>query len=384
MSKGRLVLDDSLRHGLTTIDFENRRLGWYNEGLAFHHTHPMSVDRMVRRVQIFGQELEDYPAFAGNELHLVSVTGRLCGRRRLHRSLFRHAHGDSSAEGESSRTGYEPLTPEESQSSRRARAIEQPLADKLRNYWRAEQKMGWADTFALYNEKLHEVRPDFIATTSENAGHDSGKSIFDMAAAQDGMTFESYTDFGDWPMSAGFVTDWGHGQAPGKPMWQAVESSQSEPAICAKEFYKFARGAEGIAVGVNGANNAHANSRRALTNRFLEQYGPLVTDWSPDTQVAVCVSDVQFAQYDAHALHSHLTRLGYGPIILSDRTLEQKGVPANIKAVFIPNLRIPFSAKGAKRPRAVHRRRREGCAGRRKVRPDPRRAAHRGPAEESL
>ena len=83
----------------------------------------------------------------------------------------------------------------------------------------------------LYDRKLHEVRPDFIATTSENAGHDAGKSLTDIASAHDVMSFESYTDFGDWPMSAGFVADWGHAAAPGKPMWQAVESSQSEPAI---------------------------------------------------------------------------------------------------------------------------------------------------------
>ena len=65
ISDARALLDDCLRHNLIVIDFEARRDNWYNEGLAYHHTHPMSVDRMIRRVQIFGQELGDYPAFAG-------------------------------------------------------------------------------------------------------------------------------------------------------------------------------------------------------------------------------------------------------------------------------------------------------------------------------
>ncbi len=344
-SVGRALLDDSLRHGLTTIDFENRRLGWYNEGLAFHHTQPMSVERIVRRVQIFGQELEDYPAFAGmSYTWFPSLGGYAEGG--VCTDPFFGTRMEILRQKVKEKTGFEPLTPEESTKLNAAgNSDDRVLADKFRNYWRAEQRMGFGDTFALYDRKLHEVRSDFIATTSENAGHDAAKSLTDMASAHDAMTFESYTDFGDWPMSAGFVADWGHAAAPGKPMWQAVESLQSEPAICAKEFYKFARGAEGIAVGVNDPSGARANRRRALTNRFLERYGPLVTDWSADTQVAVCASEVQFAEYDVHALHSHLTRLGYGPIIVSERTLEATGVPAGIKAVFIPNLKIPFNEK---------------------------------------
>ncbi len=343
----RALLDDTLRHGLGMIDYENRRLGWYNEGLAFHHSHRMSVERMVRRVQIFGQELEDYPAFAGLSYTWFPslggyVEGGVCS------DPFFGTRMEVLRQKVKQETGFEPLTADE---SRQLSAVgggggdKRALAEKLRNYWRAEQRLGWGQTLALYDQKLHDVRSDFIATMSENAGHDSGKSLRDMAQAHDAMAFESYTDFGDWPMSAGFVADWGHGQAPGKPMWQGVESSQSEPAICAKQFYKFARGAEGIAVGINPPTGKYANQKRGRTNLFLERYGPLVTEWSADTQVAICVSEVQFAEYDAHALHSHLARLGYGPIIVSERTLESGGVPVGIKALFIPNLKIPFSSK---------------------------------------
>jgi hypothetical protein len=344
----RVLLDDTLRHGLFTIDYENRRAGWYNEGLAFHHSHPMSVERMVRRVQIFGQELEDYPAFAGMSYTWFPslggyVEGGVCTdpffgtRMDVLRKLVKE------------QTGFEPLTQAESEQLQKGSPAERRApADKLRSYWRAEQRIGWYGAMSLYNQKLREVRKDFICTTSENAGHDSGKSLADMAAANDAMSFESYTDFGDWPMSAGFVADWAHAQSPGKPSWQAVESSQNEPSIVAKQFYKFARGTEGIANGVHGPRGARSNAKRALTNQFLERYGPLVTAWTPDTQVAVCVSEMQFGEYDAHALHSHLTRLGYGPVILFERTLESEGVPPTIKAVFVPNLRVPFSDKAEK------------------------------------
>ena len=306
---------------------------------------------MVRRVQVFGQEVEDYPAFAGMSYTWFPslggyVEGGVCT------DPFFGTRMEVLRKKVKEQTGFEPLTDKESEQLRRygaaagaAAGIDgRALADKLRNYWRAEQRLGWGETLALYDRKLHEVRRDLVATMSENAGHDSGKSLADMAGAHDAMSFESYTDFGDWPMSAGFVADWAHGQiGPGKPVWQAVEPSQAEPAIVAKQFYKFARGAEGIANGVHSPAGARSNARRALTNRFLERYGSLVSQWSPDTRVAVCVGEVQFGEYDAHALHSHLTRLGYGPVILSERTLEGSGVPAGLKAVFIPNLRVPFS-----------------------------------------
>ncbi len=346
MDPPRLLLDDTLRHGLVMIDYENRRAGWYNEGLAFHHTHPMTVDRMVRRVQIFGQELEDYPAFSG-----MSYTWFPCLGGYIEGGVcidpFFGTRMDILRKKVKDLTGFEPITGQESEKMNKGPMAEKRrLSDQARNYWRVEQRMGWADTLAHYNAKLREVRPDFICTMSENAGHDSGKSLPDMASANDVMCFESYTDFGDWPMSAGFVADWAHGQiGAGKPVWQSVDPSQSEPSLAGKQFYKFARGVEGIANGIHPPSGAGSNAKRAKTNKFLERYGALVTDWSADTQVAVCVSEVQFAEYDAHALHSYLTRLGYGPIIVSERTLEATGVPAGLKVVCIPNLRIPFSTK---------------------------------------
>ena len=51
-------------------------------------------------------------------------------------------------------TGLEPLAPAEQQELTAATGARQrELADRQRAYWRAEQRMGWGDTFALYNER---------------------------------------------------------------------------------------------------------------------------------------------------------------------------------------------------------------------------------------
>lgn len=346
VTDARALLDDCLRHGLFTIDFEARRMNWYNEGLAYHHSHPMSVDRMVRRVQIFGQELGDYPAFAGLSYTWFPALGGYT-EGGVATDPFFQTRMEVLHEKVKQQTGLVPFTQEQSRQWRQLAkidaAVPQALADQRREFWRAEQRLGYFDSFSLYNQKLREVRKDFIATTSANAGHDEGIHLPDMGGAHSAMTWESYTDYGDWPMSAGFCADWGHGMMPGKPQWQQVEPSQAEPAIVAKQFFKLARGVEGIGVGVHSPAGAASNRQRAKSNRFLERYGSLITGYQPDMTVAVCINESQDRyEYNAHALHSHLTRLGYGPVIVSEQTIEQ-GVPAGVKVILIPNYRVPFS-----------------------------------------
>lgn len=341
----RLLLDDSLRRGLTCIGYANRRDSWYNEGLAFHHSHPMSVERMVRRTHVFGQELQDYPAMVGmSYTWFPTLPGYV--ESGVPTDPFFGTRMEVLRARVKEKTGLEPLTPEQWQQFQKL-GPETPaeLVDRHRAYWRTEQRMGWRDHFALYNARLREVHKDLIATTSENAGHDGGKSLVDLAGAHDAMSFESYTDYGDWYMSSGFVADWGHGMAPGVPMWQQVDSSNDEPSLVGKQFYKFARGTEGIGVGVQSPAGKRANAKRALTNQFLTRYGPLVSAYEPDRSVAVLVNELQDrALFHAHALHSHLTRLGYGPVIVSERTVE-KAVPQGVKVILIPNLGVPFSAQ---------------------------------------
>ncbi len=344
ISGTRQLLESTLRAGLTMIDYENRRAGFYNEGLAFHHSYQPSVERLVRRVQIFMQEVEDYPACIG-----LTYTWFPCLGGYVEGGVPTDPYFGPRMEAlhakVKAQTGAVALTPAEQQQLRKGTPEQKrAMADKFRTFWRAEQRLGWQDAFSEYNRRLREVRSDYVATTSENTGHDAGKSVADIGACHDAMSFECYTDYGDWPDSAGWLIDWAHGNLPEKPVWFTVDGTQTDPAIVAKAMYAFARGAEGIGMPLLTPNGARSNTRRGLAVAFLKRYGPLVTEFTRESQVAILGNEIEFPQYATHALHSHLMRLGYAPLILSERTIEKQGVPRSFKAVFIPNMKLPFSA----------------------------------------
>ena len=339
----RRMLDESLRAGVLCIDYENRRAGFYNEGLALNHSYGPSVDRMIRHVQIFAQETEDFPAFAGMDycwfpcLGGYSEGGVPCnGWWGLQMQAL---HDKVKAQGFTALTEAErqklygkdsKATPEELRA----------LTRRQRAFWRAEQRGGFYDAFKLWTDKLKQVRPDLLSMATDNTGHDNGKGMADAAEALDGLAFCCYTDFGDWPDSAGFVTDWIHSVAGSKPFWHDIDPANSSYAMFAKALYDFSRGAEGVGIALGGARNVKVRSR---FSHFFKEYGPLAAECARQSDMAILHNEAQFQLYDVHALHSHLMRLGYGPIILGERAAEKSGVPAFVKVVAIPNLRLPLS-----------------------------------------
>ncbi len=55
-----------LRHRIRLIDLTTARgANFYNEGLSYHHSYPPSVERMIRRMQLFTQQTGDYASFWG-------------------------------------------------------------------------------------------------------------------------------------------------------------------------------------------------------------------------------------------------------------------------------------------------------------------------------
>ncbi|MFP4027771.1 MAG: hypothetical protein ACLFWL_08280 [Candidatus Brocadiia bacterium] len=351
------MLENMLRHGVGTVDYQNRRYGFSFEGLAFHHSYQPSVDRMVRRTQIFAQEFEDFPAQLGltytwfprlggyAEGTVIVTDPYFDDRMRALRKKIRE------------RTGLTPLSRKEIRSLQQRTLQDEKLVRRWREYRRAEQRIGWRESFEHYNRELWQVDSDFIATTHENAGHDGGKLLRHLGGAHDAMSFESYTDFGDWPMSSGFTVDWCHGNITGKPVWLTVEGWQPEPAQCADAIYALSRGAEGIGIPMRGPAARRDNARRSAICHFLQQYGSIATNFQPDRTVAVLFNELQSrVLYHTHALHSHLMRLGYAPVVVSEKTIEESGVPDGVKAILIPNLRLPFSAECEKELAAFRRR----------------------------
>ncbi len=60
------LLSRLLRHHIRLIDLTCARgANFYNEGLSYHHSYPPSVERMIRRMQLFTQQTGDYASFWG-------------------------------------------------------------------------------------------------------------------------------------------------------------------------------------------------------------------------------------------------------------------------------------------------------------------------------
>ena len=123
--------------------------------------------------------------------------------------------------------------------------------------------------------------------------------------------YESYTDYGDWPMSAAFVTDWSHGQSPGQPVWLTTCWGTSPEGKMKSLFHAFARGLEGGGVPMEGNFELAELERRGMGLRFVSQYGAVARHAVPDRQVAILARSAHqvFGRllWDCHATYYHLT-----------------------------------------------------------------------------
>jgi len=344
----RQMLEDTLAAGMTMIDYANRRLGFYNEGLAFHHSYQPNVDRMHRRTHIFAQELQDYPAFAG-----LTYTWFPCLGGYTEGGVPDDPYFGTRMEAlyaiMKEKDGLEPIPWQERWTKLHNEKTMLPpgperkaLVDRQREFYRVEQARGFGDTLAERAKRLKEIRADFIATTSENNGHDAGKLIGEMARGLDAMSMESYTDYGDWPASTGWSVDWAKAVMD-KPYWFCVDGTQEDTAILTKAMYAFARGADGIGIPMVNPGQARSNRIRGKGIEFFTQYGALVTEFTRESAVAVLSNEVQHNLYDCHSLYTALMRLGHSPIVLSERTVESPGIPAFVKVVMIPRLDFTHS-----------------------------------------
>ena len=111
-----------LAHRLRLIDLTVvRGQSLYFEGLSYHHSYQPSVDRMVRRMQLFTQQTADYPSFWGvNYSWFPNLFGYVEG------GVPTDAHvGDRNRTllENVAKAGFQPLSREESDWLRKKRAI---------------------------------------------------------------------------------------------------------------------------------------------------------------------------------------------------------------------------------------------------------------------
>ncbi|HEV7402111.1 MAG TPA: hypothetical protein VGO11_04260 [Chthoniobacteraceae bacterium] len=350
-----LLLERLLRHGLRSVDLTPMRgQVMYLESLSYHHSYQPTVDRMVRKMQEYTQQTADYPSAWGVNYSWfpqlggyaeggVPTDAHVADRNRVLKENLEQA-------------GFVALTKEEralqaankfsTDSAARAQALE--LQRRGVAYWKAQQDFGWGRHNKLYNDAAREVRPDTTCLLLENAGHDALKrtrSIFgDMAAS----FYGSYTDFGDWPMSAAFTTDWARGNAPGRPVWITTCWGTTPEGMTKSLLHAFSRGANGGGVPMQEDAGMAVLARRAKAMAFVTQFGAIATKATPDQRFAILstASEQVFAkdqaQYVYHALYMHLTRLGCAPIIVDDVAAVEKGIPAPVKVLFLARQQQPL------------------------------------------
>ncbi|MEN9574168.1 MAG: hypothetical protein RL514_2023 [Verrucomicrobiota bacterium] len=353
-----LLLERLLRHGLRSADLTPMRgEGLYLESLSYHHSYAPTVDRMVRKLQLYTQQTADYPSAWGVN---YSWFPQLGGYSEGGVPTDAHVGDRNRALGENLvKAGFTSLSKEERQfhadnkfspdPAARAKALE--LQRRAVANWKAQQDFGWGQHNKLYNDAVREVRPDTQCLLLENAGHDGLKrtrSLFgDMAAS----FYGTYTDFGDWPLSAGFTTDWARGNAPERPVWLTTSWGTSPEGSMKSLLHAFARGVAGAGVPMQEDAGPAVLARRAKGLAFVTQFGAIATRAQSDNRFAILSTASQqvfaggHAQYVYHALYSHLTRLGCAPVIVDDVVAVEKGIPAAVKVLFLVRQQQPLETE---------------------------------------
>jgi hypothetical protein len=345
------LLERLLKHRLRLIDLAVvRDQAMYCEGLSYHHSYQPSVDRMVRRMQLFTQQTADYPSFWGVNyswfpaLYGYAEGGVPTDAHVQDRNKTLQANVLKAGFPALSREDRDWLSKHKSDPQERDKVL-QLMATGIAHS-NAMEDFGWAKHNALYNQAIHDVRPGTVCTLFENAGHDEGKRLRSMYHAMNAQCFESYTDYGDWPMSSAFVTDWSHGQSPGQPVWLTTCWGTSSEGKMKSLFHAFARGLEGGGVPMEGNFDLGELARRGKGLRFVSQYGAVAKHATPDRRVAILSRSAHriFGRmiWDCHAAYYYLTRLGFPPIVIADDELKKAGLPDGVRVLLLVKEELPL------------------------------------------
>ncbi len=347
-------LEEFLRQRMGYIDLIVCRAGGlYMEGLSYHHSYPPSVERMVRHMSVFATQTADYPSWWGPNYAWFPKPG---GYAEGGVPCDGHVHERNLAVNKRlAAAGFASPTAEETKwyqahkfskdPAERTKALD--ILARTIKHWQMYNQFSFGEHNALYNAAIRQVRPDAVCTLFDNAGHDTGNRARDQFNDMAASCYESYTDYGEWPMSAGFTTDWALGSNPGKPAWITVDWGSTSDGMMKSLFHAFARGLPGGGCPMPASGGAEL-VRRAKGFRLLAQYGSLATRTVPDRRTAILatLSQRMFdgrTSYACHAIYYHLTRLGYPAIVVDEEDALKTGIPPGVKALFIVRQEQPLS-----------------------------------------
>ncbi|MFW5857562.1 MAG: PQQ-binding-like beta-propeller repeat protein, partial [Planctomycetota bacterium] len=172
-------------------------------------------------------------------------------------------------------------------------------------------------------------------------------------AGMDASCYESYTDYGVWPMSAAFTTDWARAERPGYPVWITVDwglSSETQPKSL---LHAFVRGLGGGGAPMQADQGWRTLQQRGRAVRFLQQVASIRRHATPDRRFGILTTLGQKvldgrAYYTYHALYYHLTRLGAPPVLLPEERFQESGLPDDLRVLFIARQQAPFAPETEK------------------------------------
>ncbi len=348
------LLERLLAHQLRLIDLTvARAANFYNEGLSYHHSYAPSVARMLRRLQVFTQQTGDYPSFLGvNYNWFPHWQGYIEGGVATDAHLPRR---NAALAVKLAELGVPDFTQQDRQAYRKLLAADPPAerADLLAQQeralarWTAEYQQSFGVHNQRYNAAVRAVRPGTVTVLYENAGHDGAKRPDQLFADMAAACYESYTDHGDWPMSAGYTTDWARAFAPQQPTWLTTCWGTSAEGKARSLLHALGRGLQGGGVPMQANAGPHELARRGRLLRFVSQFGAIATHSRPDRRVAILLTEAKMAlqphgMYDAHAAYVYLTRLGFPPVLIPEQRLHEPGILAGVELLVLPNLNHPL------------------------------------------
>lgn len=363
--EGSQFLDECVRQRIGYIDYISPAWGWYNEGLAFHHTYPPDVDRWVRREQLMFGAISEYPSLWGpNYTWFPRLFGYVEGgvdtdtHRDMRNMLLAKKldeQGFTWPSQAEQKFFAENCFSQDQEKRARAEAIMKRMVGRIRGYG----KDGFYEHFRTYREHIREVRPDGMAFAFENAGHDAagwGNYLPLFYGALDAATMEAYTDFGDWALEPAFVTDWVRGAmkaCPDKqrPFWLAAEWSAPPPVRYNYMLMAVARRAEGTAYPFPAEWPSSMDRTVGTIVSFLKAYGGVQPFVEVEPGVAILCSFNQMVfdgrtQYAVHAYYYDLLRAQYPAQCIYEETVERGGLrESGIKLLFIVRQTVPLPAK---------------------------------------
>ena len=320
------LLNTLQQYGLGHIDYAPLRRDNINgEGYSYYHTYQPSVERQIRRLHIFAEQVRDYPNVLGS---ILGIDTRHQGSRRgFGPSTDAHLkfRNDALTELLTSQ-GHPPLTNDDRRLIRQtpttasARKKLKDIIEQDIAHWHAAADA----SYTKHNQIYQEAMPDHSLFILEEADYSQDHSVEETFLKQ--SIYFAENDESQIPMSAAFITDWAKAHDRNRPVWLTTEVDGHSEGQVKNLLHGLARGLQGGGLDMDPNEDFAELQRRATFMQFLTQYGTIAKHAKPNRSIAFLATTAKLRHeryriFDIHAAYNFFTRLGHPPAIIHERQL---------------------------------------------------------------